>query len=104
MEHFQEEEREQLQLLEAAGLDIKKQEELVDQALPLQEMTHFTLLPYLLQGLLPFEVHQYLGLMIQYTVRERISILPRIVHSLGDDEWLDVWRVAKDRVPSLSVD
>lgn len=102
-EHFQEEEREQLLLLEAAGYGTRKQQPMVVQAFMVMETTHSRLLPYLLEGLKPHEVHQYLGLMTSFTSDyEKNSMLPRIAHALNSsDEYESVRKVAVDRVPSL---
>jgi len=101
-EHFQEEEREQLPLLQAAGYGMKKQQPMVVQAFQLMESTHSRLLPFLLEGLKPHEVHQYLGLMTSFTSDfDKNSMLPRIAHALNNEDYEKVRKVAVDRVPSL---
>jgi len=101
-EHFQEEEKEQLPLLQAAGYGMRRQQPMVVQAFMVMESMHSRLLPYLLEGLKPHEVHQYLGLMTSFTnENEKNAMLPRIAHALHNDEYENVRKVAVDRVPTL---
>lgn len=102
-EHFKEEEKEQLPLLEAAGFGTSKQQPMVAQAFLVMEASHSRLLPYLLEGLKPHEVHQYLGIMKLSTAdnAEKNSMLRRIAHVLNNEEFEYVRKVAIDRIPSL---
>lgn len=101
-EHFQEEEKEQLPLLQAAGYGMRRQQPMVAQAFMVMESMHSRLLPYLLEGLKPHEVHQYLGLMTSFTnENEKNAMVPRIAHALQNDEYENVRKVAVDRVPTL---
>lgn len=102
VEHFQEEEKEQLPLLQLAGYGTKKQEPLVGQAMSVMETSHSSLLPYLLEGLRPHEVQQYLGIMIWSSDKEKISVVPKIARVLETDEFQDVWKVAVERFPTLA--
>jgi glutathione S-transferase/iron-sulfur cluster repair protein YtfE (RIC family) len=102
VEHIQEEEKEQLPLLQLAGYGTKKQEPLVGQAMSVMETSHSSLLPYLLEGLRPHEVQQYLGIMIWSSDKEKISVVPKIARVLETDEFQDVWKVAVERFPTLA--
>jgi hypothetical protein len=106
VEHYHEEEREQLPLLEAAGFGTKKQEMLVGQCLAVMEMSHGHLLPYLLQGLQPHEIQQYLGILQHLS--EQNNTTPQLllqvsqILSNADEEFAGVWKVAQERVPTLA--
>jgi hypothetical protein len=104
VEHYHEEEREQLPLLEAAGFGTKKQDGLVGQCLAVMETSHGHLLPYLLQGLRPHEIHQYLGILQHFSKQTNSQVLLRVsqILSNADEEFLGVWKVAQERVPALA--
>lgn len=64
-EHFEQEERELLPLLEAAELSKERQEGVLAQCLEMMESTHSHLFHFLLAGLLPHEAILYLDLVVR---------------------------------------
>ncbi|KAL5976352.1 hypothetical protein ACLOJK_020683 [Asimina triloba] len=81
-EHFEEEERELLPLLEAAELSKEKQEGVLGQCLEVMEVTHSSdLFLFLMGGLLPQEAMQYLDMVSRCSDRQRVSALLRVLMS-----------------------
>ena len=104
MEHYHEEERDLLPQLNAAGLGNKKQEELVVQSVAVMEASHAQLLPFLLQGLEPHDIHQYLGLLQCSFEGGKTKLFTRISFVLKNagEEFQDVCKVAQERINALS--
>ncbi|XP_043694301.1 uncharacterized protein LOC122645009 [Telopea speciosissima] len=74
-EHFEEEERELLPLLVAAGLSKEGQERMVEQCLDVMEGTHSRLFKFLMEGLLPKDAMHYLDILIRNLDKERASTI-----------------------------
>ncbi|KAM7526772.1 hypothetical protein LguiA_016674 [Lonicera macranthoides] len=72
-EHFEEEERELLPLMEGAELSKEEQERVLDQCLDVMQGTHSHLFRFFLEGLLPHEAMQYLDLITKSTDKARAS-------------------------------
>lgn len=72
-EHFEEEERELLPLMEGAELSKEEQERVLDQCLDVMQGTHSHLFRFFLEGLLPHEAMQYLDLIAKSTDKARAS-------------------------------
>lgn len=104
IEHFQEEETELLPLLKAAGVGIKQQSALVGKCLNVMESLHAHLFPFLLSGLQPHEIHQYLHLLQKSLEDGKAASLTRMMGALkhSDDEYDLIWSLVKDRVPELT--
>eukprot|EP01018_Ginkgo_biloba_P013042 Gb_21487 [translate_table: standard] len=101
MEHFQEEEQGLLPLLEAADLGSKQQEALLGSCFGVMELSHSQLFAYMLSGLRPHEIQQYLE--IAQRCQEQDKIL-RMIQSLrsSDGESKTALTVVQKRVPALS--
>lgn len=79
-EHFMEEDRVLLPLMEAVELSKEQQKRALEQCLDVMQGTHSHLFNFLLEGLLPLEAMQYLDLFTSCNDRERTpSILKLIV-------------------------
>ncbi|CAK9205947.1 unnamed protein product [Sphagnum troendelagicum] len=104
VEHYHEEERELLPMLEGAGIGSKQQETLIGQCLTVMEASHAHLLPFLFQGLCPHEIHQYLGAMQSSSKEENSKILERVlqVMSLASEEFEGLKKVVQERVTALA--
>ncbi|OVA10012.1 hemerythrin/HHE cation-binding motif [Macleaya cordata] len=81
-EHFEEEERELLPLLEATELSKEQHDRMVEQCVEVMEGTHSHLIHFLILGLLPQDVIQYLNLIIRCTTNtERVGSMLRTLTS-----------------------
>jgi len=101
MEHFQEEEQNLLPLLEAAELGTKEQESLLDSCFSVMELSHSQHFPYLLSGLLPHEIQEYLGVAQRCQEEEKIQ---RMIQSLrsADDDCKTQLAIVQKRLPALT--
>ncbi|KAF9676547.1 hypothetical protein SADUNF_Sadunf08G0013400 [Salix dunnii] len=79
-EHFQEEERDVLPLMEALELSKEQQLRVVEQCFNVMQVTHSDLFSSFIQGLLPREAMQYLDLIISCKEEKLVaSMLHRII-------------------------
>jgi len=103
VEHFHEEERDLLPQLNIADLGRKMQEEMVTQCYAVMEESHGRLLPFLLQGIQPHEVCQYLGLFQKAFEGGKSRIFTRMSFCLknADEEFKDVCKLAQERIAEL---
>lgn len=105
IEHFQEEETELLPLLNAAGIGSKQQSDLVGNCVEIMESTHARMFSFMLSGLWPHQIHQYLSLLHKSLADECNKLLfTRMMTALrqSDDEYASVWGVVKERLPALA--
>lgn len=104
VEHFQEEETELLPLLNAAGVGSKQQEALVCQCVEIMESMHARMFSFMLSGLHPHQIHQYLSLLQKSLEESNKVLLTRMMTALkqSDDEYAFVWGVVKERLPTLA--
>lgn len=67
------------------------------------EESHERLLPFLLQGMEPYEVNQYLGLLQKSFVGGTSRLFTRNSHYLKnlDEEFGDVCQIARERISEL---
>ncbi|KAK9283037.1 hypothetical protein L1049_011265 [Liquidambar formosana] len=79
-EHFEEEERDLLPLMEAAA-DMRKeqQERVLEQCLDVMEGTHSHLFRFFIDGLLPQDAMQYLDLITRCSDKERVASMLRMI-------------------------
>ncbi len=91
-------------MLEGAGIGSKQQGTLIGQCLTVMEASHAHLLPFLLQGLCPHEIHQYLGAMQSSSKEENSKILERVlqVMSLASEEYEGLKKLVQERVTALA--
>ena len=71
----------------------------------IMELAHGSKFAFLLSGLPPHRIHQYLDLLHKSLESERQVVLKKIMVTLkqsGDDEFTSVWHVVKSRVPALA--
>lgn len=101
MEHFQEEEQSLLPLLEAAELGSREQETLLSSCISVMELSHSQHFPYLLSGLLPHEIQEYLQVAQRCQEKEKIQ---RMIQSLrsADDECKTQLAIVQKRFPALA--
>ncbi|KAI7758073.1 hypothetical protein M8C21_017379, partial [Ambrosia artemisiifolia] len=78
-QHFEEEERGILPLMEAAELTRGQQERLVEQSLDVMHSTHSHLLKFFMEGLLPHEAMLYLDLITRCTDKDRAGSIYRFL-------------------------
>ena len=72
-EHFEEEERELLPLMEAAELSKEQQEKVLEQCLDVMQGTHSHLFHFFIEGLLPQDALYYLDMVIRSSSKERVA-------------------------------
>jgi len=101
MEHFQEEEQILLPLLEAAELGSREQEALLGSCFSVMELSHSQHFPYLLSGLLPHEIQEYLQVAQRCQEKEKIQRMIQSLRSADDDCKTQVAIVQK-RLPALT--
>ena len=105
IEHFHEEETELLPLLNAAGMGNKQQVVLVGKCIEMMESSHGSKFAFLLSGLRPHHIHEYLNLVHHSLESEKRVILRRIMTKLKDSddgEFASIWHVVKTRAPVLA--
>ncbi|KAF8397909.1 hypothetical protein HHK36_016834 [Tetracentron sinense] len=90
-EHFGEEERKLLPLLEAAELSKEKQESVVEQCMEVMEGTHSHLFHFLIEGLLPRNAMHYLDLITRYGDKERAATMLRTLSSRVESTVSNFW-------------
>ncbi|XP_076898424.1 uncharacterized protein LOC143551955 [Bidens hawaiensis] len=78
-QHFAEEERGILPLMEAAELTRGQQEKLLEQCLDVMPSTHSHLLKFFMEGLLPQEAMLYLDLITRCTDKDRAGSIYRFL-------------------------
>ncbi|XP_076957326.1 uncharacterized protein LOC143632786 [Bidens hawaiensis] len=78
-QHFVEEEREVLPLMEAVELTQGQQERLIEQSLDVMPSTHSHLLKFFMEGLLPHEAMLYLDLITRCTDKDRPGSIYRFL-------------------------
>ncbi|KAI3809269.1 hypothetical protein L1987_25240 [Smallanthus sonchifolius] len=78
-QHFEEEERGILPLMEAAELTQGQQERLLEQSLDVMPSTHSHLLKFFMEGLLPQEAMLYLDLITRCTDKDRAGSIYRFL-------------------------
>ncbi|KAI3799611.1 hypothetical protein L1987_34910 [Smallanthus sonchifolius] len=78
-QHFEEEERGILPLMEAAELTQGQQERLLEQCLDVMPSTHSHLLKFFMEGLLPQEAMLYLDLITRCTDKDRAGSIYRFL-------------------------
>ncbi|KAI5073111.1 hypothetical protein GOP47_0011124 [Adiantum capillus-veneris] len=105
IEHFKEEETELLPLLNAAGVGSKQQAALVGKCIEIMESMHARLFPFMLSGLQPHQIHQYINLLQKSLEESNKATLGRMMTALkqADDEHASVWAVVRERFPSLAI-
>ncbi|XP_058107356.1 uncharacterized protein LOC131250944 isoform X2 [Magnolia sinica] len=92
-DHFEEEERELLPLLEAVDMNKERQESVVAQCLEVMEGTHSShLFQFLMDGLKPLEAMQYLDTISRCSDRQRVSslhraLMARMEGTAGSTNW-----------------
>ncbi|MCO5602943.1 hypothetical protein L7F22_057084 [Adiantum nelumboides] len=101
IEHFKEEETELLSLLNAAGVGNKQQAALVGKCVEIMESMHARLFPFMLSGLQPHQIHQYINLLQKSLEEGNKVTLGRLMTALkqADDEYGSVWAVVRERSP-----
>ncbi len=105
MEHYHEEERELLPMLQGAGIGSKQQRELVAESLAVMEASHAHLLPFLFQGLCPHEIHQYLSMMMQSSSEQKNELFARVLQvmmNLANEEFEAIKDIVQERVATLA--
>lgn len=104
IEHFKEEETELLPLLNAAGVGSKQQSALVGKCVEIMESMHARLFPFMLSGLQPHQIHQYVSLLQKSLEEGNKALLSRMLTILKqtEDEYAPVWVVVKERLPTLA--
>ncbi|KAK9061353.1 hypothetical protein SSX86_018534 [Deinandra increscens subsp. villosa] len=78
-QHFEEEERGVLPLMEAVELTQSQQERLFEQAIDVMASTHSHLLKFFMEGLLPQEAMLYLDLITRCTDKDRVGSIYRFL-------------------------
>ncbi|CAL5343145.1 unnamed protein product [Camellia sinensis] len=78
-EHFEEEERELLPLMEATELSREQQEKVLEQCLDVMQGTHSHLFHFFIEGLLPQDAMHYLDLVIKSSNKERVASMLRMI-------------------------
>lgn len=78
-QHFEEEERELLPLIEAAELSKEQQEKVLEQCLDVMQGTHSHLFRFFMEGLLPQDALQYLDMVITSSNKERVASMLRMI-------------------------
>ncbi|KAJ0771283.1 putative hemerythrin [Helianthus annuus] len=78
-QHFEEEERGILPLMEAVELTQGQQERLLEQSLDVMPSTHSHLLKFFMEGLLPHEAMHYLDLITRCTDKDRAGSIYRFL-------------------------
>lgn len=104
IEHFREEEIELLPLLNAAGVGIRQQAVLLENCLDIMDSMHSQLFPFLLSGLQPHQIHQYLETLQKCLENSKTESLMKMINSLkrSDDEYHFIWSLVEDRLPALT--
>jgi hypothetical protein len=77
-QHFVEEDRDLLPLMEAVELSKEQQKRVVEQCLDVMQGTHSYLFNFLLEGLLPREAMQYLDLITSCGDKEQTASVLRL--------------------------
>jgi len=101
MEHFQEEEQGLLPLLAAAELGSKEQEALLGSCFSVMELSHSQHFPYLLSGLLPHEIQEYLEVAQRCQEKEKIQGMIQSLR-LADDECKTQLAIVQKRLPAIT--
>ncbi|KAL7184911.1 hypothetical protein ACSBR2_026957 [Camellia fascicularis] len=78
-EHFEEEERELLPLMEATELSREQQEKVLEQCLDVMQGTHSHLFHFFIEGLLPQDAMHYLDLVIKSSNKEGVASMLRMI-------------------------
>lgn len=78
-EHFEEEEKDLLPLLEAAETSKEQKESVLERCLEVMEATHSHLFRFFIEGLLPHNAMKYLDLISMYSDKERVASM---LHSI----------------------
>lgn len=78
-QHFEEEERELLPLMEATELSREQQEKVLEQCLDVMQGTHSHLFRFFMEGLLPLDALQYLDMVIASGNKERVASMLRVI-------------------------
>lgn len=78
-QHFVEEDRYLLPLMEAVELSKEQQKRVVEQSLDVMQETHSHLFNFFLEGLLPHEAMQYLDLITSCDDKEQIASMLKFV-------------------------
>ncbi|XP_024533906.1 uncharacterized protein LOC9638252 [Selaginella moellendorffii] len=105
-DHFDEEERDILPLLETVGFGSKQQDAAIESCVIIMEAAHGRLLPYLLQGMPAHEMYQYLRI-VQKPFQDPASPSSHVLESMfrslrnADDEYESVWKLVKERMPGV---
>lgn len=74
-QHFEEEERELLPLMEATELNKPQQEKVLKQSLDVMRETHSNLFRFFMEGLRPPDAMQYFDLIKRYCDNVRVSLM-----------------------------
>lgn len=74
-QHFEEEERELLPLMEATELNKPQQQKVLQQALDVMRETHSHLFRFFMEGLSPQDAMQYFGMIKRYCDNVRVSLM-----------------------------
>ncbi|XP_051143844.1 uncharacterized protein LOC127260185 [Andrographis paniculata] len=78
-QHFEEEERDLLPLLEATELNKPQQERVLQQSLDAMRETHSNLFRFFMEGLSPHDAMQYLDLIKRYCDNARASLMLHMI-------------------------
>ncbi|CAK9180657.1 unnamed protein product [Ilex paraguariensis] len=78
-EHFEEEERELLPLMEAAELSKEQQERVMEQCVDVMCGTHSHLIRFFMEGLVPRDGMQYLDLIFRCCDKDRVSSIFSVI-------------------------
>ncbi|KAL7215374.1 hypothetical protein ACSBR1_027528 [Camellia fascicularis] len=78
-EHFEEQERELLPLMEATELSREQQEKVLEQCLDVMQGTHSHLFHFFIEALLPQDAMHYLDLAIKSSNIERVASMLRMI-------------------------
>ncbi|KAL2525998.1 Hemerythrin domain-containing protein [Abeliophyllum distichum] len=78
-EHFKEEEKELLPLMEAVELSKLQQEKVMQQSLDVMRETHSHLFRFFMEGLQPLDAMQYLDMIKRYCDNVRVSLMLHMI-------------------------
>ncbi|BBN14376.1 protein MpGST33 [Marchantia polymorpha subsp. ruderalis] len=103
-EHFQEEEKEFLPLLDSAAFGKEQVEPMVTHCLGVMESSHGHLLPFFLSGLNAQDMYQYMMVLHKSLAESKPSLFTRMLHVVrnADDEFQDVRRIVQERFSTFS--
>lgn len=78
-EHFEEEEKELLPMMEAVELSKSQQEKVMQQCMDVMRETHSHLFRFFMEGLRPLDAMQYLDMIKRYCDNVRVSLMLHMI-------------------------